>query len=663
MKRIICTVLIAALLVSYCPISASADEPGDYHFRNICVMVDKDGAFSEMMIPVIVKDGEIFVMPEVLQELTRYRLTTDENRLIYSLGMKSLLIDLTGQTLQVNLTQQPFTGSLFLDGTHYLPMSELLPWMNVQCYTDGHRLHIDSDVRSYWEVVADFDYQDYFFDLAATYGESAGDVAALCSITIFDWLMDLGSCWKKVAKVDNSSASLYEYEIYKECFRSIVLPDTGSAAELHAAVSDLEGVVSAGSQSLNSTFEAIYTDDTAQKIAEVFGEDFAVGWDDIPYDAARTAEDFALVSKLLKYTKTSYLYARIAMEDTADYADTLRYIYLQGNTKSSDGARTAADTIVPVLESQAGALMGAADTILTDIVSSSIEEAAEEAVESLAGDRLVGSLGTYLGIVDATLSLVWPINEAYSEVSKMAVYQDIQYDAMSAYFNIPTHNAEVTAQDLCIGRTSALIFLKTAKKCFQAQQALFDFYGGKGVLDLQIELINKKILEFELSSLAEERDAIVDKSADAKALRDNWSAFILLDTANNGNADDLIGDWYYYQDTEYEYTDLISRLTFYEDGSARLLLGYYATDMIYAFDGGWELLSGDGGSFLIRLDGMAGYQSVGETDVAPYTADIRITLNENLLLIENVSTEDAYWLDNCWHEKDLDYYVWLDRTS
>lgn len=663
MKRIISAVLTAALLLSCCSVFVAAAETDDYHFRNICVIADKDGTFSEQMVSVIVKDGELFVMPEALQSLTRYRLTVDGDRLIYSLGMKSLLIDLAAQTLQVNLTAQPFSGSLLIDGTHFLPMSELLPWMNVQCYTDGYRLHIDSDIKSYWEVIADFDYQNYYFDLADTYGETAVDAAALCSITVFDWFLDLENCWKKAVKVKHSNVSLYEHEIYTECFRDIVLPDVGSAAELQSSMSDLADVVSAGSQSFNSTFMEIYSKETADMIAKAFGEDFAAGWDEIPYDTERTANEFKLISNLLKHTKTIYLYTRISMEDTADYAEALRYIYLQGSTAVSDGAKTAAVVVVPELESQSDALKSAAKTILSDVVLDSATKAAEEFAEEFAANNVFSSLCTYLSIVDSTLSLVWPINEAYAGVSKMAVYQDIQYDAMSAYFSFPTHSAELTASDLCISRTSALIFLKTAKKCFQTQQELFDFYGGEGVLDLQIEQIQDKILEFELSALAEERDAIVDKTAEASALRGVWSEMVLTEQATTVNTDALIGDWYAYQKSDNGYSDVISHLSFYDDNSARLLIGNYATDNIYAFDGTWELLRADHSGLLLCLDGMAGYQSVGVTDVEPYTATIRVTIDGALLFIEAVDTDEPYWLDNRWHERDLDYYVWLDRIS
>lgn len=546
MRRALCIVLILACLLSTCPLSVYAAESNNYTPQNIVVIVDKDGESFEHALPVIEKDGELYVAPQSLTEITRYQLFEEETRFVYSLGLKSLWIDLTKQTLQVNLTNQPFSGTLLVNDTHYLPLSELLPWMNVQCYENEGVLYIDSDPLSYWEVTKDFSVKsrNYLFDLSEQYGQTTTDIVGLCAISVFDCILDLDKIWKKIVPIEDSSTSLYDYEIYKECFREFALPDIGTEAEIQELVSSLSNVVSDSSQFLSSYYEAIYTQETYDKVAELFGEDIAEGFDKMPYDAELLTDTLKLAKTALKHLKTSYLYTRIALGDTADYAQALRHMYMRDGITPPAGIELAASEAIIALESQLGAIADAGATILADVGIKALEDVAEEAAETFAGDTILGSLGLYLDIIDATLSLVWPVNDAYSDIRKMTVYQSIQYDALNAYYEIPGLGSEVATHDISNGRTCALIYLKTAKKCYKAQQKTFDLFGGEGVLDYQIRDINKEILQFELSALAEERDAICDRTTEVSELKDLWTTVISVEHPQPPQYDtSYLGEW------------------------------------------------------------------------------------------------------------------------
>lgn len=551
MKRITCVLLILACLISFCPIEVFANQNDEFSLYSIDLIVDKDGDAYELSIPIIVKDGEFYIEPQNLADITRYQFSSDGDRLIYTLGLKSILIDISEQTLKVNLTEQVFSGSISVDGIHYLPMSEMLPWMNVQCYVSNDKLYIDSDIKSYWEIIEDFNPQDYLFDLADTYGETTGDVIGLCAISVFDCILDLGNTWKKVVPIDNGDTSLYEYEIYKECFREFAMPEVGTEAEVQKLLSEISEVVSNSSQFLNAYYTPIFTQETHDKIEALFGEDIAKGFEEWPTDATQITESLKLAKDALKYMKTGVLYARIAMADTTDYAEALRFIYMREGVVPPGGVELAASEAIIALESQAGAVADAAATMLTDIGTSILEdvskETVEEAVQAAAGDTIFGSLDLYLDIIDATLSLVWPVNDAYAEITKMTVYQEIQYDALNAYYSISNYNSEVTVQDIGNARTSALIFLKTARKCFQAQQDTFDLYGGEGVLDWQIELINDKILEFQLATLSEENDTVCDKTA---VVAEYKKLFHSIEPEEHPvkpqyDANKILSDWYF----------------------------------------------------------------------------------------------------------------------
>lgn len=526
MKRIVAILLVITFLLCYTPIDVAANETAEFVTKNICFVVDKDGSAYEIYLPVIIKDGELYMHPENIVEITRYTFSITEKGLLFMLGQKSILIDKSGQVLQVNLTEQPFSGSLMVGDNHYLPLSELLPWMNVQCYAADNKLHIDSDILSFWEVSASFQPSDYEFNLADTYGETTGSVVGLIAISVFDCFVDLGNIWKRVVSIDDGETRLYDYEVYKECFREFALPEIGTEAEVQNMLDSLSEMVSDSSQFSNAYFEALFNQEMHDTIAEIFGDALAEDFEEWPIEATQLSESLSLAKDALKYMKTGFLYTRIAMSDTKDYSDTLRYMYISNDFAVPDGVKLAASEAIFALDSQAGAIADGAATILADVGQNILEEAVEEgsneAIRAVASDTIFSSLGLYLDIVDATLSLVWPINDAFAEMNRMVVYQSIQYDALNAYLHTPQFYTEVSAQDISIGRTCALIFLKTARKCFQANQGTFDLYGGEGVLDWKINLINEKILEFELTSLAEEHDTISDKSEAVANLKRMW---------------------------------------------------------------------------------------------------------------------------------------------
>lgn len=58
-----------------------------------------------------------------------------------------------------------YTGSIAqpieYNNEFYFSASELLPWLNVECYEQDGVLYVVSDALSFWEVLEGFTYQDY----------------------------------------------------------------------------------------------------------------------------------------------------------------------------------------------------------------------------------------------------------------------------------------------------------------------------------------------------------------------------------------------------------------------------------------------------------------------------------------------------------------------
>lgn len=673
MRRWLCVLLILLLVFAMFPARAFAANTTEYRKSSIHVVADKDGKATEVLIPIVIKNDELYIQPEELTRITRYSFTADATRLIFRLGLKSVVIDTGTQTLQVNFTQQAFSGCLEVDNLIYLPMSELLPWLNVQCYEADGKLHIDSDLKSYWEVIADFDSTDYLFDFAENYGQTTGDVVGLCAISVFDCILDLDNIWKKVVTVGDGDTRLYDYEIYKECFREFALPETGTEAELQKVISELSGVVSDSSQFTNTCFEALYNEEMYGKLAERFGKDFAEGFDKLPTDAAQLTETLKLAKTALKYIKTGYLYTRIAMTDTTDYANALRHIYLEEDRTTPGGIELAASEAVVALESRAGAVADATGTMLADfgvtLLEKTAKSATEDAIKSAAGDTIFGSLGLYLDIVDTALTLVWPVNDAYSEITKMTVYQSIQYDALNAFYDLSKSNTSLNALDISNGRLSAIIFLKTAKKCYQAQQDTFDLFGGDGVLEYQINDINGKLLEFELSALAEERDAIEDKSTETEALKQLWNDGGFIKESPVSDTTALLGTWYLYQGGKQDAKGNWSEVAVYTlkllgDGTAEIAAGIVQSEYYAGYTGTWSAAPFGEDRFQVQLNVTGGDLALGET-LPQYACSllVEVTIKNNILTAKKISGDDICLIYESEYERNLTADTWFQRQE
>lgn len=544
MKRLICLILVLCLLsqMTINSISNIEDASENDNFNYISVVVDKNGDANRFLLPGIIESDDFYIDPKYFMDLSRYTLFNNSDKIIFMLGKKQIVIDTSEQTLEVNKIKQDFSGSFFFESKHYLPITEILPWMNVQCYVEDQVLHIDSDIKSYWEVIEDFLPSLYLFDIAEVYGKSNRDVVSLCAMAIFDCIMDITDPKKflqKLIYIDGGETSLHKYEIYKECFRELVVPEVGSAAEIQEILKEISDSVSDATQLFNVYYEKIYTDDAYNKLTLILGEEITSslfgGYD----NSNQFAESAEFASQLMKYMKCGILYAAISTTDSTDYAGALQNIYMRDGVEFSSGVVLAASEAISALESKTALLADAADTVLEDIGISFLNKFVDEAIsestiQTMMGDTIFGSIGGYLDIIDAGLSLVWPVNDAYSEVAKMTVYQRIQYEALSGYYHIENSKSVLGKIDIDTARESALIFLKTARKCLRAQQDVFSLYGAEDALDLKIEMISQKILEFELSSISAENDAICCKSEYTNKLKSGLSDLLKPDKALSG---------------------------------------------------------------------------------------------------------------------------------
>ena len=530
MKKIISLLLTMAIIFSLIPQYAHADALVWEKNSNICFVVDKDGKREEIVLPVILHNDELYMQPENIAKITRYEYFDREVGFVFLLGKKNILISENGSKLSVNEVEQPFSGVVTIDSTDYLPLSELLPWMNVHCYEEGGSLYVESDILSLWEVIADFNTFEYQFDFAGTYTEKKGGIKALLSVFAVDTCFNYLDAWWKRADINNDGSTIYEYEVFEECFREFATPDIGNQAELIQSLSSLQSKVSAYSTFTDTLYGQLVNDGVLTDLAEGLAiEDLA--------ELETTSEVFSRLNDGLKYMKTSALLLQAAMQPSDDYANALRYIYLRKDASSSNAAVKAVKNILPLLESYEDAhwdiIRNVFGKFASDGVNKLLEKGIENTIEKAFGDILLKSLNSYMDLVKAALSQTWPIHTAFEDTSKMIIFQSVQTDAINAYTSIEKYRTEITVQDLANLRMSAIIFLRTAKKCHETQQQLGNLLGEDNIYQNKLTRIDQAILAFSLTKSAEERDAIVDKGDETQKIKQLWKALRLTDSSQN----------------------------------------------------------------------------------------------------------------------------------
>lgn len=173
MKRLISFVLvITLLLISTTIVNVSAEETNC--FEKMPIKIGDKIKFYD----VIKSNDDYLIEVETLGDLTNfsvqahgYALNCPENKVVFSRGSKKITIDLLTDTINVGNNTREFAISDIrtdIDGWKiYVPMAQLLPWLNSYCLVDEQGVfNILVDEISIWDILADFNIDDYSFDFA-----------------------------------------------------------------------------------------------------------------------------------------------------------------------------------------------------------------------------------------------------------------------------------------------------------------------------------------------------------------------------------------------------------------------------------------------------------------------------------------------------------------
>lgn len=166
MKRVIALLLALILFAGVLPIDAAATEQ---EFVNVQLILDG----KPRQYKVIESGSELMFSGEDLAAMGGYEYRVEKGSAYFTRGMKTLRVDLD-ESRMYPFEDITLVGKVKMaekvrevDSVYYFPGTEMLPWLNVDCFVLDGQLNICKDEVSIWEIIPVFDPEEFEFDFTA----------------------------------------------------------------------------------------------------------------------------------------------------------------------------------------------------------------------------------------------------------------------------------------------------------------------------------------------------------------------------------------------------------------------------------------------------------------------------------------------------------------
>lgn len=361
MKRVIALLLTIALLMGVCPVHIFASED---EFVGISIVLNG----IEKQCRVIESGAELLFSGEDLAEFGGYTYRVDGENAYFTRGQKTVRVNVARNILI------PFDGTDYSksnknvtlntsvrekDGVYYFPGTQLLPWLSVNCFAENGKLCIITDEISIWDLIAEFNPEDFAFDFAECcedLGKSSKWVKAGAAFqgfgleTIFGWLPTFGN--------DSNEEHDY-YDIFEEMLQDQICSQT--------TVDEMKEDV----DKINEWMDWA----EAMKVK-----------DELPdgLKAMGVISDFA-GSAPLELSVELGLYLATMEMDNSEKLNAIKHIVLSGGNYPEE-MRTAAETIYLEYTDYILGILGKGIDVLYEALKDLTGEASYEAIKKIAGE-------------------------------------------------------------------------------------------------------------------------------------------------------------------------------------------------------------------------------------------------------------------------------------
>lgn len=478
-------------------------------------------------ISIIQKDDEIYAPVDELNWIfekhvnskgeQRFVLKENDINLVFNLGEKYVMFSKDDKKIVVDPVSysQDYSGTLVHEGKYYYPLSEILPWMNVECSVDNGVLVVKPDMKSVWEISKEIKQDNYQFNIIEELGDSTSTVAALVAAHVIDGFFAVFSLEieRLIIVDDEQPDSWHTVNNYYDCLTEMATDDFMISEQAEKILKNIK-TVNKFDESIRDFFDMTNADVDMESVLSGYETDKTKGADYAEmcnqFKMASDMADLAKgVGKVLPVLKTIEATSHVL----PGYFDAL--MFQQNNVDNSMAYQLALDRSVT-------ALSGKLPAIFTGITDFVLTGAFEDLGSALGKDYskifFVEGFSGAVGAVESVLTLVWPVNKAASDVAKLSVYYDIQ---RSSFETANKYKFEATSEDnVHLMRVNYMLSLLASKKSYKAMKKVLDLIKQGDLKQNDIDKIDLMLVELAYAESAEENDAICDKSEKTTTIKD-----------------------------------------------------------------------------------------------------------------------------------------------
>lgn len=480
--KLTCLILIVLVVMGTLPFPVHAS-PVIYTIK-----ISQDPATDPKLFNVFTQNNDVYMKAEDLVELTRFQLNQSGSVFVFTLGKKIVNVDVDANSLSFLGQSYSIKPVIHHDGGYWLPLSEMLPWLNVSCsISDEKILTITPNPLSFWEILSEFNPSDYYFSIANEMGGTNGSTVLMVSMLLFDTM--LNTRFDRLITVD-AGWSLRDYDIYMDLFKDFATSEellTVYAEKLYSYVNDYFDMNQLG-KPLGEELDKLFSIATEPGSDNLYKE----------IEEAKSTLDTFHVKEILSSLN---LYATAIAADL-EYPNLIKSVYDVDKAAPFPLAQKAARDAYMLYSDQDQLIFNCGKNFIIDIGKGKIEDVLK--------DGLTNSYQVYLKGIKGVLDVTWPVNKSAEEVTYLPQLAVLQQDAYHAYINHLDY-ANMTYDALQNSRRSAIMFLKAGKRAVEVKQKLMDQFGGAKLTDYR-----KNEYDLMLAKLYQCAPAAMNDSIDGK---------------------------------------------------------------------------------------------------------------------------------------------------
>ena len=523
-KRLICCLIVASIIIIQMPI---ADCYADNSNRKYISIV-ADG--TEQTLVVLEKGGTIFINAEDIPSIARYK--TDDNNdktISYLLGSKSIVINKKDGNYGVYVLYQTvmsskgkFSNVISNEDGFFIPLAEILPWLNTNVSDAEGKLILSSDTYSIWELVGyDVNRANCYNIMDGMDLNSGWTTAGLVTLSTIHSFFNVK--WQRfipMTVVDSRyerTTTLYDVENYKACLFDMAGDDTLYSDKVNKVMKDVKNIGKVAG-TLAEMFDiddadrdnvasfliglresTDFADITNNDVVDVYGAwtKFDDAWQGVTAlgDAAGEAGKVAgTASKVLESAKK----IEIVQKAAPDYYRAM--CYLSENVSDDNHTlKTTADDTKKSLES----IMG---TVMRDAMSKG-ESLITKGLEKGIG----GEFAAITSVIKAGLNVIYPsFVKAAEGTDKLGIYSDVM-DESRSFADKLLYKENPTVVDINNARALLEVSYIASKSGIKITDSILTSIGKDNELSEKVDLVEDELVKTALTA-----DSALNDSAEGK---------------------------------------------------------------------------------------------------------------------------------------------------